>query len=540
MFRNATVRMALTLTIAGLTTSLMLVIAASIAGLQSANRALEKMYSEETTALQHLSASSEGLLQVRVDLGAYETLVAQGKPTAPVLARVHAKLAESNRELAGLAQLSRASDAGKALASALYARRDKLLSDVLTPEIAALDQDDFMTFRTTERQAPETVFSDYRRAARALEDFQIQHQKALFESAQQNYLRLLWLFGAIGAAAIGLGLFARHALTTSIVKPINAAIRHFERIEAGDLTHTIDTRRSNEMGRLLDALSRMQAGLVVAVAQVRHGTAAITQGVREIASGNIDLSARTERQASALEETASSLGELTVTVRRNADNARHASELAQAAAEIAARGGELVGEVVEVIADMSAGSNRIADIIGAIEGIAFQTNILALNAAVEAARAGEEGRGFAVVAGEVRALAQRSAAAAKEIRELIGESVAKVQNGSGLAVRAGATMVEIVDAARRVTDIVGEISVASEEQSRGIDQINRAVSQMDNVTQQNAALVEQAAAAAASLDEQACALDDAVAVFRLSEAGPPVDQNAQPSGQAFAPSPAYA
>jgi methyl-accepting chemotaxis protein len=269
------------------------------------------------------------------------------------------------------------------------------------------------------------------------------------------------------------------------------------------------------MGRLMGALARMQEGLVAAVSQVRHGTAAIAHGVREISSGNADLSTRTEQQAATLEETASSMEELTSTVRQNAENARQASVLAESASEIAARGGDAVEQVIDVIADMASGSNRIVDIIGAIEGIAFQTNILALNAAVEAARAGDDGRGFAVVAGEVRALAQRSAAAAKEIRELIGGSVAKVQNGAELATRAGTTLTEIVSAARSVTRIVSEISVASEEQSRGIEQINRAVTQMDNATQQNAALVEQAAAAAASLEDQAGALDDAVAVFRL-------------------------
>lgn len=518
MFRNATIRIALTITIASYTAALMLVIATSITALKTANTALDKMYSDETTALRHLTASSEALLQVRVDLGAYETLVAQGKPTDAVLARVHAELAGSERELAAYAAQPPSNDVERALADTLRAKRGQLMKQVISPEIAALDQNDFMTFRTTERQAPDAVFNDDKSATLALEDYQSHQQQARFESAQQHFHLLLWLFGAIGCAAFVLGLFARFALTASIVRPINAAIHHFERIAAGDLTSSVDALRTNEMGRLMAALARMQASLAAAVSQVRHGTASITHGVREIASGNSDLSARTEQQAATLEATASSMEELTSTVRQNADNARQASALAENASAIAMRGGDVVGQVVDVIADMSSSSNKIVDIIGAIEGIAFQTNILALNAAVEAARAGEEGRGFAVVAGEVRALAQRSAAAAKEIRELIGDSVAKVQNGTELAARAGATMAEIVKAARNVTGIVSEISVASEEQSRGIDQINRAVTQMDNATQQNAALVEQAAAAAASLEDQARALDDAVAVFRLGEA----------------------
>jgi methyl-accepting chemotaxis protein len=456
-------------------------------------------------------------LQVRVDLGAYEMLVAQGKPTDAVLARVHAGLADSNRELAAYLTQPSSNEVEKALTDTLRVKRGRLMEQVLAPEVAALDQNDFISFRTTQRQAPEAVFNEYRSATLALENFQGDRQKAHFESAQQRFRLLCWLFGAIGLLALALGLVACFMVTTSIVRPIDAAIQHFERIAAGDLTGPIDTLRTNEMGRLMAAFARMQESLVAAVSQVRHGTAAITHGVREIASGNADLSTRTEQQAATLEETASSVEELTATVRQNADHARQASELAENASQIAARGGDLVAHVIDVIEDMSSGSKSIVDIIGVIEGIAFQTNILALNAAVEAARAGEEGRGFAVVAGEVRALAQRSAAAAKEIRELIRSSVAKVQNGAELATRAGETMAEIVKAACNVTGIVSEISVASEEQSRGIEQINRAVTQMDNATQQNAALVDQAAAAAAALEEQACALDDAVAVFRLHE-----------------------
>ena len=234
MFRNTTIRTALTITIAGYTAALMLVIAMSIAGLETANTALDRMYSEETAALRHLSASSEALLQVRVDLGTYETLVAQGKPTDAVLARVHAEQTGSDRELAAYAAQPPSNELERKLTDALRAKRELLMKQALSPEIAALDQNDFMSFRTTQRQAPDTLFSDYRNAALALEDFQAEQQKARFATAEQHFHILIWLFGAIGSVAIILGLFARSTLTNSIVRPIDAAIRHFERIAAGD------------------------------------------------------------------------------------------------------------------------------------------------------------------------------------------------------------------------------------------------------------------------------------------------------------------
>jgi methyl-accepting chemotaxis protein len=271
----------------------------------------------------------------------------------------------------------------------------------------------------------------------------------------------------------------------------------------------------DEAGQLMHALREMNASLAKVVGEVRMGTELIATASGQIASGNQDLSSRTEEQASSLEETAASMEELTSTVKQNADNARQANQLAVSASEVAVKGGSVVSQVVNTMGSINASSKKIVDIIGVIDGIAFQTNILALNAAVEAARAGEQGRGFAVVASEVRSLAQRSAAAAKEIKTLIGDSVEKVEEGSKQVAEAGRTMDEIVGSVRRVTDIMGEITAASQEQTSGIEQINQAISQMDQVTQQNAALVEEASAAAQSLQEQAGSLVQAVSIFKL-------------------------
>ncbi|RXZ38200.1 hypothetical protein D9O50_01225 [Oxalobacteraceae bacterium CAVE-383] len=288
------------------------------------------------------------------------------------------------------------------------------------------------------------------------------------------------------------------------------------KIAAGDLNLQVEVG-AGDTSSLLYMMRQMQQHLATTVTRIRQGTDSINVGAREIAAGNMDLSSRTEQQAASLEETASSMEELTSTVKQNADNARQAGQLAGSASDIAARGGEVVGQVVETMQGITESSRKMADIIGVIDGIAFQTNILALNAAVEAARAGEQGRGFAVVASEVRSLAQRSAAAAKEIKGLIDDSVSRVDSGSALVARAGSTMEEVVMAVKRVTDIMGEISSASEEQSRGIGQVNDAITQMDQVTQQNAALVEEAAAAAGSLERQAQDLNAAVATFKVAD-----------------------
>ena len=331
---------------------------------------------------------------------------------------------------------------------------------------------------------------------------------ARFENAKLVAICLI-AFGLVAGLAIGAWLIR------GIARSLAEALRVANSVAAGDLTEQITIASNDEIGQLLKALQKMNAGLVEIVSEVRGGTDMIATASSQIAAGNLDLSSRTEEQASSLEETASSMEELTSTVKQNADNARQANSLATTASEVASRGGAVIGNVVHTMEEINSSARQIVDIIGVIDGIAFQTNILALNAAVEAARAGEQGRGFAVVASEVRNLAQRSAAAAREIKSLIGNSVERVDAGSKLVNEAGATMQEIVESVRRVTDIMGEITAASQEQTAGIDQINVAITQMDQVTQQNAALVEEASAASEAMQEQAGKLAQVVSVFKL-------------------------
>jgi methyl-accepting chemotaxis protein-3 (ribose and galactose sensor receptor) len=344
-------------------------------------------------------------------------------------------------------------------------------------------------------------------------------------------------------AALVLVLLTFVFLRRVVINPLRQSVDRIERIAQGDLTAPEQAYGRSEIGSLLHNLQLMQASLVRTVGTVREGAVAIYQGSSEISAGNTDLSSRTEEQASALEQTAASMEQLTATVKQNAENAHHASQLAADASGKARSGGDLVSGVVQTMNNISGSSKKIAEITNVINSIAFQTNILALNAAVEAARAGEQGRGFAVVASEVRNLAQRSAQAAKEIETLIAESVGLITNGSRQVGEAGNTMGEIVEAVRRVTDIMAEIAAASDEQSRGIQQVSLAVTEMDNVTQQNASLVEEASSAAASLEDQAGRLTQAVAVFRLNDT--PVAQVAKAAQSALrtpnlAPRPALA
>lgn len=337
------------------------------------------------------------------------------------------------------------------------------------------------------------------------------------EDNNSSYNQAMWVLVSVLIAVLVVIIAVWFGIKLSLIAPMNRLIESIRHIASGDLVKRIDVEGSNEMGQLAENLRHMQSELMRTVGDVRNGANAIYSGASEIAMGNNDLSSRTEQQAASLEETAASMEQLTATVKQNAENARQASHLALSASETAQKGGKVVDNVVQTMRDIASSSQKIADIISVIDGIAFQTNILALNAAVEAARAGEQGRGFAVVAGEVRNLAQRSAQAAREIKSLIEDSVSRVDVGSTLVESAGETMDEIVNAVTRVTDIMGEIASASDEQSRGIDQVGLAVAGMDRVTQQNASLVEESAAAAAALEEQASRLTQAVAVFRIHQ-----------------------
>jgi methyl-accepting chemotaxis protein len=483
-----------------------LTVAVGVLGLTALNRAsqsLDRIARGDLAAIHALDDASSYLLRSRVSLDRFNALSASGdtEQAKKVLDRAQELYGKGNQSWQAYLDAPK-NGVEQAQVDELLARRTALMRDGLEPEFAALRANDLAAYHAIADTKISPWFVSYDNAASAVVKSLQQHAVDQQASAQSNISLMTTLIIAVTALALLVVVGIRFALRGLIVQPLADATACFERIASGDLSESINVFSRNEIGRLFAGIKRMQDSMSTMVRAVHSSTESIDTGAREIAMGNTDLSQRTEQQAASLQETASSMEQLTGTVRQNAENARQASQLAVNASDIATRGGDVVSQVVTTMQDIASSSNKVVDIIGVIEGIAFQTNILALNAAVEAARAGEQGRGFAVVAGEVRSLAQRSASAAKEIKELIGDSVDKVQSGSALVGRAGTTMDEIVQAVRRVTDIMGEISAASEEQSGGIEQVNRAVVQMDEVTQQNAALVEQAAAAAASLEDQ--------------------------------------
>ncbi|MDQ8031473.1 methyl-accepting chemotaxis protein [Bordetella genomosp. 1] len=470
------------------------------------------LYRSSVIQSNSVNAASLSLVAARTDLSRYATRVAQGKGSENAsLLSAREFVARADKSFAifekSLDDTDRQSSAALVQAYHAYSANLKRVGDVLQ----AGDMEAYL------KQGTQGVQDTYLKARNGF----IEATEAGGESAMQTITDFSSLFTTLLAVVLVIGLTV--AVATSmmikriIVGPLQQAGELSRRIAAGNLANRVPDAGKNEVGALLSALKGMQDGLVTTVRQVRHGVDEIHLGTREIAAGNNDLSARTEEQAASLEETASSMEELSSTVKQNAENARQANQMAATASSVAERGHEAVAGVVQTMGAIADSSKRISEIVGVIDSIAFQTNILALNAAVEAARAGEQGKGFAVVATEVRSLAQRSAGAAKEIKGLIEDSTGKVQQGSQQVQTAGGTMTEILDSVRRVTDIMGEISAASQEQASGIDQVNLAVSQMDAVTQQNAALVEEAAAAASSLENQADRLREAVAIFKLPD-----------------------
>lgn len=408
------------------------------------------------------------------------------------------------------------SDKGRALLQATVTKRSQFIVVRERAMTAAVAKDyDGMGALIEQELVP--AQAGYLAALGDLIGYQSELMNAAYNQTRADVRRTLWLLSIMTLTCAVVGIVIAWRLARSVTAPLGTAVTVADRIADGDLDVDITDDRRDELGQLLRSMKRMRTSLARVVGTVRENAENVTTASAQIAAGNQDLSSRTEQQAASLQETAASMEQLTSTVKQNAENARTANQLAQSASTAAAAGGQTVSEVVTTMDSISANSRKMADIIGVIDGIAFQTNILALNAAVEAARAGEQGRGFAVVATEVRTLAQRSADAAKEIRTLISQSVERVAAGSNLVQAAGTAMQDIVSRVTRVTDLIGEITHSAAEQSNGIEQVNLAVSQMDQVTQQNAALVEEAAAAASSLKTQAGELVQAAAVFQLAQ-----------------------
>ncbi|AYR25915.1 methyl-accepting chemotaxis protein [Herbaspirillum rubrisubalbicans] len=514
MFANLTIKTRLITVIGFLLVISFLIGTTSLISLINVNNSLKTVYEDRLIALSQLDQVIRSSNKMQINIA--RALVSSQEELATHIASF--KKEESVRDKVWKDYLATyLTPDEKALADTLV-REQKLLDEKgFAPALNALNGGDMKTVATLIHGDIARYATSITETMNALIQLQTEVAKSEYENSQQRYQSFRSFSIAAIICSILVGSLIGLWLIRSINRPLNSAIEVAQRIASGDLTQSIEVGGTNEMGRLLRALQEMSKALTQAVTQVRHSTDSITTASAEIASGNLDLSSRTEEQAASLEQTASSMEELTSTVKQNADNALQANVLMAQARKQAENGGGIVNQVVATMNDIKQSSSHMVDIINVIDGIAFQTNILALNAAVEAARAGEQGRGFAVVASEVRGLAQRSASAAKEIRELIEASLQKISSGGNLVNDAGAVMEETVDSVKRVAQLMEDIAAASQEQSNGIDQVNLAIGQMDQVTQQNAALVEEAAAAASSLRDQAQILTGAVSVFKTEQ-----------------------
>ncbi len=514
MLQNTTIKARLAFALLFLATMMLVIGLMGLFSLGGTNASVKTIYQDRLIAMGQLDQVIRALNRNQLALA--WAVSADPDKLPAVAAGIEREKALINKEWSAYMATYLAPDE-KVLAAKFVQARQRFLEQILNPAVVAARDKDVATVTALVQGPMESSFAGVRSSLNELIQMQLDIGKAEYDASQRTYERFrnvsisLIVLSLLAAAAIGVWL------VRSITAPLDYAVRIARSVASGDLTQTVEVASTNEMGQLLRAMKEMNASLQSIVGEVRSGSHTIATAAGEIASGNLDLSSRTEQQASSLEETASSMEQLTSTVKQNADHARQASELAVSASEVAVKGGAVVREVVQTMGAINDSARKIVDIITVIDSIAFQTNILALNAAVEAARAGEQGRGFAVVASEVRNLAHRSAAAAKEITALINDSVDKVGTGSKLVDQAGSTMQEVVLSVQRVSDLIGEITLASQEQSSGIEQINQAITQMDEVTQQNAALVEQAAAAAGSLQEQSEHLAQAVGVFKIGD-----------------------
>ena len=513
---NLTIRLRLIGTMAFMAVMLVIGGGMGIYGVNNSNKVIQDLFTNQLPSVDSLQDSRADLLRSRTVI---DRVIAHpdAANSAETIKRSEMLLGKSDEKFKKYLALPQELEEKKLSENVILAR-DKYIKDAHLPVIAALKAGNPQEADRINTDIVPSLFGAYSDNIEKLAVYQFDSAEKELNKSREAFKVFMWvdILGVLGGLIAV--VISAHFLLRAIAHPLKQAIVQFDAIGNGDLTNQLRPESNDEMGQLVTGLENMRQSLVQTVSMVRQGSSSIAVSSEEIAIGNMDLSSRTESQAASLEETASSMEQLTSTVQQNADNARQANTLALTASEVATRGGQVVGDVVHTMSSIRESSKKIVDIIGVIDGIAFQTNILALNAAVEAARAGEQGRGFAVVATEVRNLAQRSANAAKEIKELISNSVDKVEAGSRLVDDAGKTMDEIVVSIRSVADIMAEITAASAEQRDGINQVNLAITKMDEATQQNAALVEEAAAAAGSMREQANNLNHAVSIFKV-EAG---------------------